>query len=88
MQNKEALRKVFFPPLLSLASSVGKASNVAVSQDPGGFRKLREVCKIHFHLHPTRWIDYSASFSRNLEGYFWRCVRLFPGVRGRFLEEK
>ena len=23
-----------------------------------------------------------------LEGYFWRCVRLFPGVFGRFLEEK
>ena len=37
------------------------------------------------HLHPTRWIDYSASFSGNFRGSFWRCVRLFGGHFGGVL---
>ena len=28
----------------------------------------------------------SASFSGNLEGCFWTCVRLLPGVFGRFFD--
>ena len=35
-----------------------------------------------FCIHPTRWIVYSASCSGNLEGYFWRCLRLFRGGIG------
>ena len=42
----------------------------------------------YIYTHSTRRIDYSASCSRTLEGHVWRCVRLFPGGRGRFLEEK
>ena len=29
------------------------------------------------NIHPTRWIVYSASCSRNVEGYFGGCFRLF-----------
>ena len=38
------------------------------------------------YIHPTRCIVYSASFSGNLEGHFWRCVRLFRVVFWGILE--
>eukprot|EP00747_Dinoflagellata_sp_TGD_P139551 gnl/TRDRNA2_/TRDRNA2_175906_c0_seq1.p1 gnl/TRDRNA2_/TRDRNA2_175906_c0~~gnl/TRDRNA2_/TRDRNA2_175906_c0_seq1.p1 ORF type:complete len:500 (-),score=49.53 gnl/TRDRNA2_/TRDRNA2_175906_c0_seq1:16-1515(-) len=36
-----------------------------------------DACAENFYdrsVHPTRLIDYSASFSGNFEGHFWRCV--------------
>ena len=38
------------------------------------------------HLHSTRWIVYSASFSGNSEGYFWGCLKLFRAIFGGILE--
>ena len=37
------------------------------------------------HIHTTRWIVYSASFSRKLEGCFWRCLRLSRAILGGIL---
>ena len=31
-------------------------------------------------VHPTRLIVYSTIVSRNLEGYFWGCLRLLKGI--------
>ena len=33
-------------------------------------------------VHPTRWIVYSANFSRSFRGSFWGCARLFGDYLG------
>ena len=45
-------------------------------------RRSSPILYTEMFIHPTRWIVYSASFSRNPEGHFWRCVRLFRAIVG------
>ena len=38
-------------------------------------KKVHEL--LHLSVHPTRRVDYSASFSRFFRGSFWRCTGPF-----------
>ena len=69
---KTNVEKMFFAQV-NVTETLGKTKQKQTNVET----KIAQI-----HVHPTRRIVYSASFSRNFRGSFWGCATLFGDYLG------